>query len=96
MLLLFLIIRKKTYFSERSLRDETFVLLFQRKKAFFSSEIKAFKHNIKFTLNEKKLFENCVWGNIAGEETIFKKINEVKPGHYYEINKNLSIKKKNF
>ena len=69
---------------------------FKEKKLFFSSEIKAFKHNIKFTLNEKKLFENCVWGNIAGEETIFKKINEVKPGHYYEINKNLSIKKKKY
>ena len=62
----------------------------------FSSEIKTFYQTklMNFNLNDKFLDEFIVHGNIAGSNTLHKKIFKLEPGHYLLINKKKLVKKK--
>ena len=68
----------------------------QERKIFFSSEVKALKKVVNFKINNNKLLENMLWGNIAGEETLYKDIFEVKPGYFYEVDHKFKLKKNKF
>ena len=76
--------------------NETSLLFYSRRKIFFSSEVKALKKVVNFKINNNKLLENMLWGNIAGEETLYKDIFEVKPGYFYEVDHKFKLKKNKF
>lgn len=52
-----------------------------------ASEVKSLKHKIGFELNEKKLYEQFVYGGVAGENMIFKDIYKLLPGTFKKFNK---------
>lgn len=60
---------------------------------YFSSEIKALKKIFKFNLNEEKIIEFCVFGNIAGEDTLIKGVKQINSGEYIEIDNKINLKK---
>lgn len=49
---------------------------------YFASEIKAFRPITRFKPNNKKIYEYLTFTRIIDEETFFKDIYQVKPGHY--------------
>ena len=49
----------------------------------FVSEVKSLRHKVDFELNEKKLYEQFVYGGVAGESMIYKDIYKVSPGTYH-------------
>ena len=89
-------IKNKIYLSRDHFGIKPLFYVVLNKKIYFSSEVKSFKNIFKFEINNSKIFENILWGNIAGEDTLYRNIKQVKPGFFYEINGSLSIKKKTF
>ena len=89
-------IKNKIYLSRDHFGIKPLFYVVLNKKIYFSSEVKSFKNIFKFEINNSKIFENILWGNIAGEDTLYRNIKQVKPGFFYEINGSLSIKKKRF
>lgn len=53
----------------------------------FASEIKCFRHYIKFELNESALYEQFFYRYVSGKQTIFKNIYRLPPGTYMEFDK---------
>ena len=88
--------KNKIFFSRDHFGMKPLYYTFKEEKIFFASEIKALLKIKNFKMNQGKLLENIIWGNIAGEETLYKDIYKVRPGSVYEINKNLFIKKNFF
>lgn len=60
----------------------------------FSSEIKTFYAHPDFDneLNEEAFDEYLMFRFVAGRETLIKNVYQVRPGHYFSIEKDLSIK----
>lgn len=64
--------------------------------ALFGSEIKSFRHKIKFNVNDEKLYEQFIYGYVSGEPTIFKDVYRVLPGTYKVFNKHGLIKERTY
>ena len=54
---------------------------------YFSSEIKAYKPVMKFRPNKRKIYQYLQFIRIIDEETFFKDIYQIKPGHYFKLDK---------
>jgi asparagine synthase (glutamine-hydrolysing) len=52
-----------------------------------ASEVKSLRHKISFELNQKKIYEQFVYGYVAGEDTIYKDIHRLLPGTFKKFNK---------
>jgi asparagine synthase (glutamine-hydrolysing) len=53
----------------------------------FASEIKCFRHFIRFELNVSALYEQFFFRYVSGRRTIFKDIHRLPPGSYIEFDK---------
>ncbi len=62
------------------------------KHIFFASEIKCFRHFIKFEINENALYEQFFYRYVSGERTLFDKVYRLPAGSYMKFNKNGIIK----
>ena len=51
----------------------------------FASEIKAFRHIMRFELNHDALYEQFVFRWVAGEETPFKNVKKLPPGSFWKF-----------
>ncbi len=60
---------------------------------YFSSEIKPLKNIFEFNLNEEKIIEFCVFGNLAGEDTLIKNVKQINSGEFIEVDHNINLKK---
>ncbi len=62
----------------------------------FASEIKCFRHFIKFELNESALYEQFFYKYVSGKQTIFKDIYRLSPGTYLVFDKNGLVSEKKY
>ena len=61
---------------------------------YFASEVKSILcSGIQMDLDKNRVGEYMVFGHVAGENTLFKNIYKLLPGHYLKVNNNLEIKK---
>ena len=56
---------------------------------YFSSELKPFIKVNPLQLNSNKLIEYAACGSILGQETLFKNIREIEPGHFIKVDSTL-------
>ncbi|MFQ5714605.1 MAG: asparagine synthase (glutamine-hydrolyzing) [Candidatus Scalinduaceae bacterium] len=56
-----------------------------------ASEIKCFRHYLKFGVNDSALYEQFIYRYVSGRQTIYKDIYRLLPGNYLESNKHGDI-----
>jgi len=54
----------------------------------FASEIKCFRHHIRFAVNEEALYEQFVYNYVSGERTLFRDVHRLLPGSWMLIGRN--------
>jgi len=67
-----------------------------KKNILFASEIKCFRHFIRFELNESALYEQFFYKYVSGKQTIFKNIYRLSPGSYIEFDNSGIISEKRY
>jgi asparagine synthase (glutamine-hydrolysing) len=86
---------KNTYLFRDQLGIKPLYFMNKKNKFYFSSELKVFLKISRLNVNADKLEEYTAFGNIAGEQTLFKDIFILLPGHYMILDhKNKSRKVK--
>lgn len=77
----------KVFAARDQLGIKPFYLYEDKDRILFASEIKCFRHYIKFELNESALHEQFFYRYVSGRQTIFKNIYRLSPGTYMEFDK---------
>lgn len=62
-----------------------------KKNVLLASEIKCFRHYLRFGVNDSALYEQFIYRYVSGRQTIYKDIYRLLPGTYLEINKHGDI-----
>jgi asparagine synthase (glutamine-hydrolysing) len=91
------LIESKSYIVRDQLGIKPLYIYQKNGLVLFSSEIKSFKQHQAFEakLNTENLDEYLLFRYCANERTLFKDVNQVQPGHYYEITSS-GIKEKKY
>lgn len=79
------LVGKKVFAARDQLGIKPLYFFETSKSIYFSSEIKSFRHVIRFEVNEDALFEQFMYRYVSGERTIFKHIRRLPPGSLMEF-----------
>lgn len=81
--------KKETYLFRDQIGIKPLYIYSDKDKLYFASEIRPFSVISKLKPNYEKLVEYSVFGDIAGNQTLFKGVSQLLPGHFIKINRDL-------